>query len=131
VACPSSLLLPFAMIAKILYHAQANKAVEGLPKGGLMKRNYDYIVLGCGGIGSGTAYWLARRAGREVLGLEQFALGHHNGGSQDHSRIIRLTYTYHHANYTALTPHTYTAWATLEEESAVQVVTQTGSVERV
>ena len=92
-----------------------------------MKRTYDYIVLGCGGIGSGAAYWLARRAGAEVLGLEQFKLGHHNGGSQDHSRIIRLTY--HHENYTKLTPHTYTAWETVEEESAVNIVTNTGSVE--
>jgi sarcosine oxidase len=92
-----------------------------------MKTNYEYIVLGCGGIGSGTAYWLARQAGAEVLGLEQFELGHHHGGSQDHSRIIRLTY--HHADYTRLTPHTYTAWATLDDESAVQVVTKTGSVE--
>jgi len=54
-------------------------------------------------------------------------LGHHHGGSQDFSRIIRLTY--HHQDYTRLTPHTYTAWATLEEESAVQVVTKTGSIE--
>lgn len=92
-----------------------------------MKTNFEYIVLGCGGIGSGAAYWLARRAGAEVLGLEQFALGHIQGGSQDHSRIIRLTY--HHANYTRLTPHTYTAWATLEEESAVSIITKTGSIE--
>lgn len=92
-----------------------------------MKTTYEYIVLGCGGLGSGAAYWLARRVGAEVLGIEQFALGHHNGGSQDHSRIIRLTY--HHADYTRLTPHTYTAWATLEEESGVQVVHKTGSVE--
>jgi sarcosine oxidase len=92
-----------------------------------MKTNYDYIVLGCGGIGSGAAYWLARRAGANVLGLEQFAFGHPHGGSQDHSRIIRLTY--HHEHYTRLTPHAYTAWAALEDESAVQVVFRTGSIE--
>ncbi|MEZ4710472.1 MAG: N-methyl-L-tryptophan oxidase [Caldilineaceae bacterium] len=92
-----------------------------------MQKQYDYIVIGCGGIGSGAAYWLARRAGASVLGLEQYKLGHHNGGSQDHSRIIRLTY--HHAKYTRLTPHTYPAWAALEEESGVQIVTRTGSVE--
>jgi sarcosine oxidase len=91
------------------------------------KREFEYIVLGCGGIGSGAAYWLARRQGSKVLGLEQFELGHHHGGSQDHSRIIRLTY--HDAAYTRLTPHTYKAWAVLEEESAVTVVTKTGSVE--
>lgn len=92
-----------------------------------MKTNYEYIVLGCGGIGSGTAYWLSRTAGADVLGLEQYALSHPYGGSQDYSRIIRLTY--HDPVYTRLTPHTYTAWATLEEETAVQVVTKTGSVQ--
>jgi len=91
------------------------------------KSSYEYIVLGCGGIGSGAAYWLARRAGSEVLGLEQFALSHPYGGSQDHSRIIRLTY--HHADYTRLTPLSYAAWAVLEKESAVHVITRTGSVE--
>jgi sarcosine oxidase len=92
-----------------------------------MKTDYQYIVLGCGGIGSAAAYRLARRAGGEVLGLEQFELGHVHGGSQDHSRIIRLTY--HHENYTRLTPHTYKAWDTLEAESAVRVVTKTGGIE--
>ena len=24
---------------------------------------YDYIVVGCGGIGSATVYWLSKRAG--------------------------------------------------------------------
>ena len=86
------------------------------------KSSYEYIVLGCGGIGSGAAYWLARRAGSEVLGLEQFALSHPYGGSQDHSRIIRLTY--HHADYTRLTPQSYAAWAVLEKESAVPVITE-------
>ena len=92
-----------------------------------MKTEFQYIVLGCGGIGSGAAYWLARRAGPEVLALEQYALSHPHGGSQDHSRIIRLTY--HHADYTRLTPETYKAWATVEDESAVRIVTKTGSVE--
>lgn len=93
----------------------------------LNRTHYEYIVLGAGGLGSAAAYWLARRAGGATLALEQFALGHVHGGSQDHSRIIRLTY--HHADYTRLTPHTYPAWAALEEESGVQVVHKTGGVE--
>jgi sarcosine oxidase len=92
-----------------------------------MQSDFEYIVLGCGGIGSGAAYWLARRAGKDVLCLEQFKLGHDNGGSQDHSRIIRLMY--HDAKYTALTPHTYQAWATVEEESGVELVVKCGGVE--
>lgn len=73
---------------------------------------FDYIVVGCGGIGSATLYWLTRLAPNasnkprqflfheqffakkkknifiEILGLEKFDLGHHNGGSQDYSRIM-------------------------------------------
>ena len=41
-----------------------------------MRRDYEYIVLGLGGFGSAAAYWLSRRAGADVLGLEQFELGH-------------------------------------------------------
>lgn len=91
-----------------------------------MKTHYETIVLGCGGIGAAALYWLARRAGAEVLGLEQFALFHHNGGSQDHSRIIRLAY--HRDDYARLAVHAYAAWATVEEESGVQIVTHTGEV---
>lgn len=65
---------------------------------------YDYIVIGLGGVGSGALYWLSKRASAskfklistccvynvvlDVLGLEQFKIGHDNGGSQDHSRIM-------------------------------------------
>ena len=92
-----------------------------------MKTDYEYIVLGCGGIGSATAYWLARRKSKNVLGIEQFEHGHHHGGSQDHSRIIRLTYYY--PQYIRLAPASYTAWHTLEEESGVQMVFKTGSIQ--
>ena len=92
-----------------------------------MKHAYEYIVVGCGGLGSAAAYRLAREAGREVLALEQFGLGHDNGASQDHSRIIRLSY--HDPAYTALTPHTYTAWGEVEEESGVQLVVKTGGLD--
>ncbi len=92
-----------------------------------MQTDYRAIVLGCGGIGSGALYWLARRLGGDVLGIEQFALDHEHGGSQDHSRIIRLMY--HDAKYTRLTPHTFTAWATVEAESGVDLVLKTGGLE--
>jgi sarcosine oxidase len=90
----------------------------------MMKTNYDYIVLGVGGIGSGALYWLSRRAGQDVLGLEQFELFHARGSSQDYSRIIRLTY--HHRDYARLAPHSFSTWATIEEESAVRIVVKAG-----
>ena len=76
-----------------------------------VKRDYEYIVLGLGGLGSGAAYWLSRKAGAEVLGIEQFELGHVRGESQDHSRIIRLSY--HTPEYVELAKLAYDAWSTL------------------
>lgn len=92
-----------------------------------MNTAYEFIVVGCGGIGSAATYWLSRIAGREVLALEQFHVGHDNGASQDHSRIIRLSY--HAPEYTALTPHTYEAFREVEEESGVQLVLRTGGLD--
>ena len=92
-----------------------------------MKRDYEYIVLGLGGLGSGAAYWLSRSAGAEVLGLEQFELGHVRGESQDHSRIIRLSY--HNTTYVELAKLAYEAWDTLQRESGDQVVLKTGGLD--
>ncbi len=92
-----------------------------------MKRDYEYIVLGLGGFGSAAAYWLSKRAGAEVLGLEQFELGHVRGESQDHSRIIRLSY--HTPAYVELAKHAYRAWAQLEKDSGEQIVLKTGGLD--
>ena len=92
-----------------------------------MKQNFEYIVLGLGGIGSAAAYWLARRAGQEVLGLEQFEIGHVRGGSQDHSRIIRLSY--HNLGYIELAKAAYRAWATVEAEAQDELVVKTGGLD--
>lgn len=87
---------------------------------------YDAIVLGLGGIGSGAAYWLAKRGAR-VLGLEQFELGHLRGESHDHSRIIRLSY--HTPAYVRLAHAAYDAWAQLEADSGETLVTRTGGLD--
>jgi sarcosine oxidase len=92
-----------------------------------VKYDYQYIVLGLGGFGSAAAYWLAKRAGKEVLGLEQFELGHVRGESQDHSRIIRLSY--HTPGYVELAKHAYTAWAEVERDSGEQLVLKTGGLD--
>jgi sarcosine oxidase len=92
-----------------------------------LKTAYEYVVVGCGGIGSAAAYWLSREAGEEVLALEQFHLGHDKGGSEDHSRIIRLSY--HVPEYTTLTPHTYEAWEEVEDESGTRLVFKSGGLD--
>ena len=84
-------------------------------------------MIGCGGLGSAAAYWLAKRAGADVLAIEQFQLGHDFGGSQDHSRIIRLSY--HDPNYITLAQAAYELWAQLEAASGVQVLLKTGGLD--
>jgi sarcosine oxidase len=92
-----------------------------------MTRTWDAIVVGLGGFGSAAAYWLARRSGSRVLGLEQFALGHDRGASSDHSRIIRLSY--HRPDYVRLARRAYATWAELEADAGVHVVTRTGGLD--
>jgi len=92
-----------------------------------MRRDYEYIVLGLGGLGSAAAYWLSRRAGANVLGLEQFELGHVRGESQDHSRIIRLSY--HAPNYIALAKRAYECWDEVSRENGEPLVLVTGGLD--
>jgi len=92
-----------------------------------MTRDYDAIVLGLGGIGAGALYWLSTRAGMRVLGLEQFEIGHVRGGSQDHSRIIRLSY--HTPGYIELARQAYAAWAAVEREMGEPLILKTGGID--
>src|SRR5947207_6168212 len=92
---------------------------------GSAMQHYQAIVIGCGGLGCATLYRLAGRLGPRVLGIEQFRLGHERGGSQDHSRIIRLAQ--HQPQYAALAPAAYQAWHEVEKASGQQIVTITGA----
>ncbi|KAJ8041173.1 Peroxisomal sarcosine oxidase [Holothuria leucospilota] len=93
------------------------------------KSYYDYIVVGCGGVGSAALFRLARSTPgtQRVLGIEQFRLGHDHGGSQDHSRIIRYSYPGEH--YVALARGAYEAWHEVEEESGIQLVYKAGGLD--
>jgi sarcosine oxidase len=88
--------------------------------------DYDVVVLGLGGIGSGAAYWLAKRGAR-VLGLEQFELGHARGESHDHSRIIRLSYVT--PAYVEFAKQAYAAWEVLEHDVGERLIFKTGGLD--
>lgn len=92
-----------------------------------MTRRYRHIVIGAGSLGSATAFRLARAGATDVLVLEQFSLGHGRGGSDDHSRLIR--HAYHSAAYTPLTQAMFDAWAEVEAETGLTLVTQTGGLD--
>ncbi len=83
-------------------------------------------VIGLGGLGSATAYWLARQ-GVDVIGFEQFELGHVRGASHDHSRIIRRSY--HTPHYVELTEGAYQAWEAVEVDADESLITRTGGVD--
>lgn len=94
---------------------------------GSTRRDHDLIVIGLGALGSAAAYWAATRPGMRVLGLERFELGHANGASADHSRIIRLSY--HQPAYVRLAKRAYASWAAVEAESGERIVTVTGGLD--
>src|SRR6185436_1052753 len=79
-----------------------------------VRTEWDAIVVGLGGIGSGAAFWLSER------------LGHRNGASQDHSRIIRLSY--HRPDYVRLAKRAYATWAEVEARAGETIVTVTGGL---
>ena len=93
----------------------------------MARRDWDAIVIGLGGFGSAAAYWLSTRPGLRVLGLEQFEIDHPNGASQDHSRIIRLSY--HRRDYVRLARRAYATWAEVEEASGARIITKTGGID--
>jgi sarcosine oxidase len=88
---------------------------------------YDAIVIGLGGMGSATAFHLARR-GRRVLGLEQYGLLHARGSSHGLTRIIRLAY-HEHPSYVPLLRRAYELWHELEQLSGERLLITTGSIE--
>jgi len=88
---------------------------------------FDVIIVGLGALGSAAAYWASSRPGVRVLGLERFELGHANGASADHSRIIRLSY--HRPDYVRLAKRAYESWSIVEAEADEKIVTITGGLD--
>jgi sarcosine oxidase len=87
-----------------------------------MRRSYDAIVLGVGGMGSAALFELARR-GRRVIGLEQYDPGHDQGSSHGHTRIIRQAY-YEGPDYVPLVRRAYERWYDLEQRLGRRLLTE-------
>jgi len=92
-----------------------------------MSKRYDAIVIGLGGMGSASAYHLARR-GQRVLGLEQFEPLHERGSSHGLTRIIRLAY-HEHPSYVPLLRRSYELWHELEAVAGEELLITTGALE--
>ncbi|MFL1378137.1 N-methyl-L-tryptophan oxidase [Nocardiopsis protaetiae] len=92
-----------------------------------MPKGYSHIVIGAGTVGSAAAYWLSQRCAERVLVLDRFGLLHPYGAFGDHSRIIRRVYP--SAAYSGLTDAMFEAWAHVERESGLPLVTTTGGLD--
>jgi sarcosine oxidase len=88
---------------------------------------YDAIVVGVGGMGSATAYYLAQR-GKRVLGLERFGIPHSMGSSHGHTRIIRMAY-YEHPSYVNLLRRAYELWRGIQQSAGERLLHTTGSID--
>ncbi|MEW5960992.1 MAG: N-methyl-L-tryptophan oxidase, partial [Chloroflexota bacterium] len=100
---------------------------QGSVRSALPEKRYNVIVLGVGGMGSATAYYLARR-GQRVLGLERYDIPHDLGSSHGYTRIIRLAY-YEDPSYVMLLHRAYELWAELEQVSGEHLLHLTGSID--
>ncbi|MFI6467135.1 N-methyl-L-tryptophan oxidase [Streptomyces sp. NPDC050528] len=88
-------------------------------------RCHDAIVVGLGVHGSAALHHLAAR-GLDVLGLEQYGLGHDLGSSHGETRMIRRAYP--HPDWDALVDTAYRAWSELEGTSKAQLLDITGGL---
>ncbi|MET9268291.1 FAD-dependent oxidoreductase [Kribbella sp. NPDC003557] len=87
---------------------------------------YDVAVVGAGAMGSAAARALAG-AGREVVVLEQFTLGHERGGSHGATRLFRPAAD--NAEIAELTERARPLWRELEAESGETLLEETGGID--
>ncbi|WP_433007624.1 FAD-dependent oxidoreductase [Kribbella sp. CA-294648] len=89
-------------------------------------RTYDVVVIGAGAMGSAAARAVAA-AGREVLVLEQYELGHVRGGSHGGTRLFRLAIDDEGELLRAARAREL--WEELESETGVQMLDPVGGVD--
>ena len=85
---------------------------------------YDFIVVGLGGLGSVVAHDLAAN-GAQVLGLDRHPLGHAFGSSHGRTRVIRKAY-FEHVDYVPLLHRSYDRWRHLEDQTDQNLFDQCG-----
>lgn len=89
-----------------------------------MKKIYDCIILGIGGVGSAALYYAAKN-GWDVLGIERFSVAHAMGSSHGQTRIIRQAY-FEHPDYVPLLKSAYALWSQFEAAVGKSFFQRTG-----
>lgn len=88
---------------------------------------YDVAVIGVGGMGSAACLRLAR-AGRRVLGIEQFSIPNTRGSSHGATRILRLG-LHESAKYVPLVFRAVDLWDEIGEEVGETLFHRVGSLD--
>lgn len=86
----------------------------------------EVVVVGAGVMGLATA-WALAQAGRDVLVLEQFEIGHARGSSHGTSRIVRLSYPA--VEWVRLAQESYPLWRELEAASGRKLLELHGTLD--
>ena len=86
----------------------------------------EVVVIGAGIMGSATA-WALARAGRDVVLLERFRVGHRRGSSHGAARVFRLSYP--EARYVGMMQEALPLWRELEDETGETILTVTGGLD--
>lgn len=86
----------------------------------------EVVVVGTGVMGAATGRVLAA-AGREVLMLERFEIGHRRGSSHGDARIFR--FFYEESLFVRMAQQALPLWRELEEESEQPLLTTTGGMD--
>ena len=89
--------------------------------------DYDFIVIGLGGLGSVVAHDLTI-SGARTLGLDRHVPGHAHGSSHGRSRVIRKAY-FEHPDYVPLLKRSYHRWHELERLSGPSLMDLCGVLE--
>lgn len=90
-----------------------------------MTNGYDAIVVGLGAMGAPALADLARR-GQRVLGLDMFPLGHDQGSSHGHHRMIRRSHWV--PAFRPLVDRAFERWRELESETGHNIMNLIGEV---
>jgi monomeric sarcosine oxidase len=97
-----------------------------MSKGQLSNKIYDAVVIGLGGAGSSSLYYLTQ-TGRKVLGIEQFNICHKNGSSHGDTRIIRQAY-FEGEYYVPFVKDAYSLWDEIEKKSGEKLYHKTKGI---
>jgi monomeric sarcosine oxidase len=92
----------------------------------LLKETYDTAVIGLGGAGSSSLYYLSQTK-QKVIGIEQYEMNHNKGSSHGDTRIIRQAY-FEGEYYVPFVKDAYKLWNELEKKTGKQLYLKTGGL---